>query len=63
MFQPLYQWPFPLLQFPSIITDLHGNILVWYLPGLMSRRLQVRLVLIIAINKLRTHTVGPMAYI
>ena len=41
-FPPIFARPFPLLVHPNISTDLHGNILVWHLPGIMSTSTQVR---------------------
>lgn len=44
-FPPLHCRPFPLVSRPSIILDSAGNILTWYLPGLLSNERQVNLVL------------------
>ena len=40
-FPPLFRRPFPVLHLPTLITDCHGNALVWYLPQILSRLMEV----------------------
>ena len=39
-FPPVFSEPFPVLYKPTVITDIHGNALVWYLPAILSDILQ-----------------------
>ena len=32
----------PIISNPCIVTDMHGNILLWSLPSVLPKRLQVR---------------------
>jgi hypothetical protein len=40
-FPPIFMKPFPVVSDPAVVTDRDGNTLVWYLPGIISPRLQV----------------------
>ena len=40
-FPPMFPKPFPVLYMPTLITDWHGYALVWYLPGIISKHMEV----------------------
>ena len=40
-FPPIFTTPFPVFMHPNILTDCHGNILVWHLPDILSVATQV----------------------
>ena len=40
-FPPIFTKPFPVFMHPNILTDCHGNIIVWHLPDILSEVTQV----------------------
>ena len=41
-FPPILSRPFPVVMDPNMLTDCHGNIMVWHLPDIVSKETQVR---------------------
>lgn len=64
MYPPNNKKPYPVLSYPATIVDIHGNILVWYLPNSILNARQVSLLSRIAISVFTNSTVeASLGYI